>query len=352
MKKRFVRYLLAGLLAAAATTAGADGNVLARIRHAAVLPGGGGSWGFAALDPARPYLWLARRDNGLTVFDVDRQQVVRTLEDSRGANAVAFVPAADRAYVPNTDGTLGVVRLSDMRMLQRLAVSDANLNSAVFEPASGKVFVTSGRRAARSSIYVLDPQSDRIVASRDLEIRKIDPPLAPGDGTLLVPMRDEGKVMRLDAATLAVRSTWSYPACRQPSALAADLRQRRLFVACRGAAPVLVIADLDSGEQVAAAPVGHAVNALAYDPARRLVLAPSGADGNLALLRQDSADRYTPLGHVATRSWAHNMAYDARAGIAYLMAMDVTQPAALAGGTRPDPVFHADTFTVLSVGVE
>lgn len=349
--------LLAGAVAAAtaaitAAGTGAGGALLARIRQTAVLPGSGAPWGFAALEPRRPYLWLARRENGLTVVDVQRRRALRTLDNSEGANAVAFVPAVDRAYVPNTDGTLGIVRLSDMRMLRRLALSDANLNSAVFEPVSGKLFVSSGRRAARSTIYVVDPASDRVVAQRDLDIKKIDPPLAPGDGSLFVPMRDEGKVLRLDARTLETRSTWTYAGCAQPSALAVDGQRRRLFIACRGERPLLVAADLDSGAQVAAAPVGHAVNALAYDAARRLILAPSGADASLALLRQEDGDRLTPLGQVATRSWAHNMAYDAGAGIAYLPAMDVTQPATPAGAARPDPVFHPNTFTVLGVALE
>lgn len=94
------------------------------------------------------------------------------------------------------------------------------------------------------------------------------------------------------------------------------------------------------------------MNALAYDAKRRLVLAPSGADANLMLLRQDGADRYTPLGTVATRNWAHNMAYDPRGGVAYLLSMDVTQSAAPADGVKVDPVFHPDTFTVLDVRVE
>lgn len=352
MKKFLLQWLAIASLMAYAVGVHADGDVLARIAHTTVLPGSGHSWGFAALDPTRPYLWIARRDNGLTVFDVSRRQAVLTLADSKGANAVAFVPGADRAYVANTDGTLGVVRLSDMRMLKRLPLSDANLNSVLFEPVTGKVFISSGRRAARSTIYMFDPASDRLVAQQDFDIKKIDPPLATGDGTLLVPMRDEDKVMRLSAATLAVQATWSYAGCKKPSALAADLRQHRLFVACRGEQPVLVVAHLDTGVQIASAPLGRAVNGLAYDARRHIILAPSGADGNLTLLRQVDADRYTPLGDVATRSWAHNMAYDAGTGIAWLLAMDVTQPATPIGGTRPDPVFHADTFTVLGVKVE
>lgn len=204
MKKTLVSALLCGALSVCAA-AGAASSLLARIAHATVLLGSGHSWGFAALEPTRSYLWLARRENGLTVFDTARRKPLRTLEGSQGANGVGLVPAFDRAYVANTDGSLGAVRLSDMPMLRRFAVSDANLNTVVFEPLTKRVFVSSGRRAGSSIIYVLDPASGRIVAQRDLDIKKIDPPLAPGDGTLLLPMRDEGKVMRLDAATLEVR---------------------------------------------------------------------------------------------------------------------------------------------------
>lgn len=45
------------------------------------------------------------------------------------------------------------------------------------------------------------------------------------------------------------------------------------------------------------------------------------------------------------------MAYDQRSGRAYLFTMDVTQPAA-ADDDRRDPVFHPDTFTVLSLQIE
>jgi DNA-binding beta-propeller fold protein YncE len=341
--------LMLGVLALAAQ--GSSG-LLARIEYSSVLPGSGHSWGFAALQPGSSRLWIARRENGLTVFDTSTRHALRNIDGSTGANSVAFAPAADRAYLANTDGSVSIVRLSDQRLLRRLAVSDANLNSAMLEPLSGKVWLTSGRRAGHSTLYLLDPASDSIVAQRDVEVKKIDPPLALGDGTVLLPARDEGQVLRLNGTTLAQQSAWRYPDCQQPSALAADFAQRRLFIACRGERPVLVVADLDSGAQVASLPVGHAVNALAYDAARKLVLAPSGADASLALLRQDDADHYTPLGQLATRSWAHNMAYDTRSGTAWLLAMDVTQPAAPAGGGKRDPVFHPDTFTVLGVRIE
>jgi len=357
MCKHYVKLACLAMLAGAfgpaqADTAADTGPLLARTVASTTLPGSGHSWGFITLDAPQDRLLLARRENGLTVVDTARRQAPRTLPDSAGANAVVLVPGADRAYVANMDGTLTVLRLSDLRQLQRIPVSDANLNSAVFDAASNRVIIASGRRAERSTLYLIDPTSDRIVAHQDVDVRKIDPLLVVGDGTLLLPMRDEGAVMRVDAATLAVRDTWRFAGCEQPSALAADIAQRRLFVACRGAAPILVVADLDNGTRIAALPTGHAVNALAYDARLRRILVPSGIDAQLRIVAQDDADHYRVLGDVATRTWAHNMAYDAASQRAYLATMDVTQPAPGPGGKKADPLFHPDSFTVLTLQLE
>jgi outer membrane protein assembly factor BamB len=336
----------------AAETSTIENSLPATITHSRVLPGTGESWGFAAQDPTRPYLFIARRDNGLTVFDVEKQQVVRTLDNSVGANAVVFVAGADRAYITNMDGSVTVVRLSDLTTLKRIAVADANLNSAIYEPVSRHVIIASGRRAGRSTLYVLDPQLDRIVAQQDVDVKKIDPLLATGDGNVLLPMRDEGKVMRLSGKTLKADAVWEFEGCKQPSALAIDTASRRLFIACRGTAPILAVADLDTGTLKATLPITHDVNALGYDARLHRIVIPSGTDANLTVIRQSGPDHYRTLGFTGTRLWAHNMVYDQQRAQVYLLAMDFTQPATGADGIKQSPRFHANTFTVLTLGIK
>ncbi|HEY0294956.1 MAG TPA: hypothetical protein VGC69_06435 [Bordetella sp.] len=344
--------LWAGLLLGLATAAQAgEGPLLLSTRAAPALPGSGGSWGFAALDPTRPYLFIARRENGLTVFDVRQRKVVRQVPGTRGANGVAFVPRRNRAYVPNMDGTLTVVRLSDMKALARIPVARGNLNQAVYEPRSDRLLITSGRRADVSTIYQLDPATDRIVAQSDIAAKKLDPPMPLPDGRVLLPWRDEGEVAVWDPRSAQTLASWRYPACARPSALAHD-GQGRVFIACRGAKPVLIVADAATGEQKAALPLLRNVNALAYDPARRWVLAPSGDDAALNVYLRQSPDDYRLLGQVGTRPWAHNMVLAPGRGEAYLFTADFTQRVAEPGAERPSPDFHPDTFTVLVLGID
>lgn len=313
------------------------------------LPGAGSSWGFMALDPSRPYLFLARRDNGLSVFDVNTQRPLKTLEQSQGANGVVLVPELDRMLVLNTDGSLGVVQLSTLKPLKRIEVAQSNLNSAVYEPSTGQVIIVSGRRADRSTLFVFDPKQERISAAHDWDVKKIDPLLLKGDGSFFMPMRDEGKVARISSSSFAVLDTWTYPGCSRPSALAQDAERGRLFIACRGEAPRLLVVDRESGVLKASLPIGRDVNALAYDPQQRLVLAPSGVDANLTLVQQLDADHYRLRASVSTAPMAYNMAFDPRSQRVYLAAMDFTQPATLPSEPKADPLFHANTFTVLTL---
>ncbi len=329
-------------LSAAALAEPAD-DLLYHREQQVRLPGSGDSWGFAALDPARPYLYLARRENGLSVFDIKRQRLVKTVPGSAGANGVVFVPGLDRLFVLNTDGSLAVVDRTSLKVLKRIAVARSNLNSAVYEPTTGQVIIVSGRRADRSSLFVFDPRQERVSAGHELDVKKIDPLLVKGDGSFFLPMRDEGKVARLSASSFDVLDSWQFDGCAKPSALAQDSERRRLFIACRDRKSV------DSGVVKASLPITRDVNALAYDSVGRRLLVPSGVDANLTLVRQEDADHYAVLGSVGTLPMAYNMAFDPQSRKVYLPAMDFTLPASAKGEPKADPIFHVGTFSVTTL---
>jgi len=322
----------------------ADDGLLYRTTAVRTLAGSGHSWGFAALDPTRPLLFIARRENGLTLFDVDKQHALKTLANTTGANAVVFVPRHNRAYVANMDGTLGIIDLAQLKVLARLPLDSGNLNNLVYDAHGDRVIITSGRRGDHSTLYVLDPGTDRLTGQRDIAARKLDGPIGLKDGRFIVPMRDENQVAVLSGPQLTEQRVLSYPGCSQPSALAADEQGGRLFIACRGGVPQLVIADLATGALQQSLPIGHAVNAMAFDGQRQRLLIPSGVDASLMVVGKGADGQFHALGSVGTRPWAHNMVLDAVRGRAYLFAMDFT-----VSGATPEPRFHADTFSVLTM---
>lgn len=313
------------------------------------LPGAGHSWGFAALAPDRAQLFIARRENGLTVFDVTKQKALKTLDNSTGANGVAIVPEFSRAYVANMDGSIGIVALDSLKVLKRLPVDSGNLNNVVYDATHRRVIFTSGRRGDHSTLFWLDPATDRLTGSRDVAAQKLDAPIMLADGTLVLPFRDEDQVALLSGDGLEQQRLLTFAGCSKPSAVAADEASKVLFVACRGSKPMLIVADLSSGKTLTQLPIDRAVNALAYDARSAQLLIPSGADASLAVVRKEANGEYRLAGAVGTRPWAHNMVLDAARGQVYLFAMDFTQPAPTPDVSKPDPQFHADTFSVLTL---
>lgn len=180
-------------------------------------------------------------------------------------------------------------------------------------------------------------------------IQKLDAPVILKDGTLMVPMRDEDQVAVLSGPALEKRLLWSFKGCSKPSALAIDEDRERLFVACRGAAPKLIIADLRTGKPIATLPISRAVNTMAYDRTLDRLLIPSGADANPTIVARSTDGSYSIKGSVSTRLWSHNLVFDSERAQAYLLTADFTLPAPTDKQPKPDPLFHAGTFTVLTM---
>lgn len=338
---------LVAMAPAGAETVAARDPIVAE-RSATVLPGSGHSWGFAALARDGGELLLARRENGLTVYDTTHRQMLARIPGTEGANAVAAVPPADRLYVAGMDGSVIVVRASDRQVLKRVPLDIGNLNNVLYDPDSGQVLVTSGRRGAVSRVYRLDPACDCVRASLDLPAAKLDAPVLLGPGVVALPLRDEGRIAIIDLRRMTLTRLWQPPQCARPSALAADPAGKRLFVACRGADPRLLSLDDNSGAVLASAAAGRDINALAYDARRDWLLAPSGADARLAIHDAGRAGQLRRLAAIGTRPWAHNMAYDAARGIAYLPSMDDTEVYP-AGGGEAQRHFAADSFTITAL---
>ncbi|MEF9673968.1 hypothetical protein QNM99_24865 [Pseudomonas sp. PCH446] len=175
-------------------------------------------------------------------------------------------------------------------------------------------------------------------------MKKIDPLLVKGDGSFFLPMRDEGKVARFSASTFEVLDRWTFEGCPKPSALALDQPGQRLFVACRGKQPRLIVADLESGAVKASLPITRDVNALAWDAGQHRLIIPSGVDANLTLVEQTDVDHYRVLGSVSTLPMAYNMAFDPLSRKVYLPAMDFTLPATAKAKPRPIRCFTPTAF--------
>jgi DNA-binding beta-propeller fold protein YncE len=105
--------------------------------------------------------------------------------------------------------------------------------------------------------------------------------------------------------------------------------------------------DAGTGKIVASIKNGTRVDALGWDPSKKLIFIPNGGEGNVTVVHQDSPDKYTEVATVATFAGAKTIAVDPMTHNAYLFQpergpapappADAPPPAAGRGGRGRGP---------------
>ncbi|RJG20894.1 YncE family protein [Massilia cavernae] len=333
------------LLGGGAQAAGPSGY---QLESATVLPSTNTDWDYLAFDAARSNLFIARRGDGLTVFDVRTQKVVANVAGTKGANGIVLLPQFDRAYVVNTDGTMTTIALSTLTLVKWEQLDKGGLNGIIYEPTMQRIHAITGLRQKTSTYITLDAKTGKLLGRTDFDSTKMDTPATDDEGTIYAPMRDKNVLMKLSARDLSVQRTWPIAPCEQPVAVEYEKTSKRIFIGCRGAKPVFVAIDAKTGKVVASLPIGKGVDGMAFDHDKHLIVTSNGMDANLVVIRQLGPDQYQLVETIGTRPMVRVLAMDPATRKLYSVTAGFSFPAAEPGKPAPPATFHPNSFTVLT----
>lgn len=315
---------------------------------AVTLPGKAPAWDYLTFDAARSRLFIGRRHDGVTVFDVTTHKVVATIADTEGANKAILVPQLDRGYTVNGDGSSTEFELASLKTIRRIRFGD-DADAGSYEPVTGQIFFTMGDSG---KVAFADARSGRLVATLPMSSHHVEASAPDGHGNLFVAERDRDAVLRIDARTHKVTATWPTAPCRQPTGLDYDPTSRRIFVGCRSDQPLLAVLNAETGTLVASLPIGRGNHGVAFNPATRRIYASNGLDANLMVIDQLGPDRYRLEQAVTTRPMARTLALDTQRGRVYLAAAEGGVDPAKKVDTAVAPFYpnfyFDDSFTVLA----
>jgi DNA-binding beta-propeller fold protein YncE len=345
-------FLLAVLsIGAGSAAAAASAQQFYRLESAVTLKGAAPSWDYVTFEAKRSYLYIGRREDGVTVYDVAAKKAIGTIENSAQANATALVLDLDRGYTANEDGSTTVFQLSSLRTLRRIKFAES-ADSAVYEPVTGQVAFTVGDS---KELVFLDPRTDAVVGKVGLSSGKLEHPTADGQGNIFVAQRDRDSVVRIDAALRKTTAEWKTVGCEEPNGIAFDRVHKRLFLGCRGKGrnPVLAVMDSETGKVIATPEIGRGNDGVVYDAETRKIYTSNGVDGNLVVVDQVDADTYKLAEAVTTRPYARTMALDPKTKKVYLVTAEGTVDPVKKINRAVAPFYpnryFADTFTVLTL---
>jgi DNA-binding beta-propeller fold protein YncE len=326
------------LLIALAQAAGAGYHVVETYKL-----GGEGGWDYLTLDSASRRLYISRATH-VIVIDADSGKSVGDIADTPGVHGIALAPDLGRGFVSNgREGTVTIFELDTLKPLGKTKVGD-NPDAILYDPATKRVFAFNGHSHDLSAI---DAAKGTVLGTIKLDGK---PEFAVSDekGGVFVNIEDKNQLVALDPNKLEVKARWPLAGCEEPSGLAIDRKNRRLFSGCGN--KVMAIVDADSGKVVSTQPICDGVDATAFDPETGLAFASCG-DGNLTVIRQESPDKYSVAENVPTQKGARTLALDSKTHQVFVVTANFgPRPAPTADQPRPRPAILPDSFVVLVVG--
>jgi hypothetical protein len=328
--------LITGIVALSLTQAAiAAADPFYRLESTLRLKSESPGWDYLAFDEAHSRLFVARRSDGAAVVDVEHNALVTTIGRSEDANAIVLVPRHNRGFTINEDGSTTIFDLTSLESIDRVKFGDS-ADSAGYEPATDQIVVAMGDR---KELAFLDPKTGKLADAMAMSTDKMESPISDGHGNVFTALRNEDAIAKVDAAKHSIVAIWKTAPCTEPSGLALDLRNLRLFIGCRGHGqqPLLAVMDSGSGRIVTTLPIGRGNDDVIYDAESGKVLTSNGVGANLVIYSQQDADNYVLSEATTTRPYARTMAMDHRTGKLYLVT---------AQGTV-DPSRHRNTAVAL-----
>jgi DNA-binding beta-propeller fold protein YncE len=265
--------------------------------------GGNGGWDYLTVDSDGRRIFIARSDR-VMVVDEDSGKLIAEIPNTLGVHGVALTPEFGRGFI--SDGGEDMVTIFDLKTLKVLNKVKVGTrpDAIVYDPFTKRVFTFN---ASSHDTTAIDAGKGEVVGKIDLGGK---PEFAASDekGTMFVNVEDTSELVAFDPQKLVVKSRWKMAGCEEPTGLAIDRKNRRLFAGCGGGKKMAIV-DADSGKVIAMPDIGEGCDATAFDAGQMLAFASAG-DGTITAIREDSPDKFSVAETVKTQDHARTMALD------------------------------------------
>jgi YVTN family beta-propeller protein len=239
------------------------------------------------------------------VFDPVRRRVVAEIPDMKDPRGLAVDAAAGKLYIANAGAaSLAVVDTKTWQVVNTIALHDAP--EALLLAPGGQLYVAALRAPV---IAIVDPargETGRVDVGGLPEQMAWD----PEQNGVFVTLEDQAAVALISDGQVKKRFQLT---ASQPTGLALDAKQGRLYVAVRYAVLVL---NPQTGQEMARIPAAAGVDTLWYDESLGTLYA-ADTGGAVNMIRTDN-NQYLSEHELRTEVRGHALAFDPQKKMIYL----------------------------------
>ena len=274
---------------------------------------GDGGTDYVAVEAATGRVFVSRGTH-MMVVEGATGKVLGDIPNTPGVHGAGIATKAGHGFTTNGgDETVTMFDLKTLAVVRQIKVGPG-LDGIMYDEADDKIILTNHSRPI-GTLTALDPKTGDILATVELEDNAPEGAAADGKGHIFVNNESKNTIQVIDVKTWKATASWPLAPCEGPTGIAYDRKSNRIFSGC---SKTSVVVDASTGKIVASIANGTRVDALGWDPSKKLIYIPNGGEGNVTVVHQDSADKYTVVSTVATFAGAKTIAVDPKTHTAYL----------------------------------
>jgi DNA-binding beta-propeller fold protein YncE len=303
---------------------------------------GDGFWDYLNADDATGMLYVSH-GKMVHVVDMKTGKSVATITDVNGVHGIAIAPEFNKGFISNgADNNVTVFNTKDFSVIEKVDVTGKNPDAILYEPLTKTIITWNGRS---SNATVIDAKTDKVIQTIDLA-GKPEAAVSDGKGKVFVNIEDKSEVSMINVKTWKVEQSWSISPGEEPSGLALDNENHRLFSATD---KLMVVLDAETGKVITTLPTGGRVDGAGFDPGLKRAYSSCG-EGELTVVQEENANSFKVLANVPIQPGARTISVSAKTHRIYLPTAEFgPTPEKTADNPRPRPALKPGTFTVLVV---
>jgi len=263
-----------------------------KITKSIALTGDGG-WDYLSVDEVNQKLFVSHSTQ-VNVVDLKTGEQIAVIPSTEGVHGIAVANDLNKAFIScGRDSSVSVVDLVTFKLLAKINGTGKNPDAILYDQFSKKVFTFNGRS---SNSTVIDANTLMVIGTIALS-GKPEFSQSDGKGKVYVNIEDKSSLAIINPITMKVEKEWSIAPGEEPSGLALDNVNHRLFSVCGN--KMMVISDAIAGKVITTVPIGNGCDGVSFDPASKRIFASNG-EGTMTIVQQQSADEYKVLDNFTT----------------------------------------------------
>ena len=271
------------------------------------------------------------------VMDEARGEVIGKITGLSGVHGIAIAPELTKGFISNgKDSSVTIFDTKTFQVITKVAVGKGP-DAILFDAFSNKVFVFN---AKANSASVLNAATNK-VESTILLVGNPEFSVSDDKGKVYVNLENKSSVAVINSSTLKVENVWSLAPGEEPTGLALDNENHRLFSVC--ANKLMVVVDAESGKILTSLPTGEKTDGAAFDAGLKIAYSSNG-EGTLTVVQEVNKDSFKVLESVPTQKGAKTISVNKKTHHIYLptASFEIQQ-----AGDKPKVV--ANTFIIMDI---